>query len=251
MTSRPAGSAGAGPEPADAADPAESVDPADGAEGAEAADGTDGTDRADGGTVAGVLLAAGEGRRLGRAKAVVTLDGVPLAERGVDLLRAGGCAPVVVVTGAAAVEVPGAIAVHNPHWRSGMGSSVRIGLAAVPPRCPAAVVALVDQPLITPAAVARLIDAHRRGARVAVATYGGRPRNPVLIAREYFDAVAARAVGDVGARAFLRAHPRLVTPVGCDGIADPADIDTPEDLERLAGRVEVRPSWRRARRRGR
>jgi CTP:molybdopterin cytidylyltransferase MocA len=66
-----------------------------------------------------------------------------------------------------------------------------------------------------------------------VATYGGRPRNPVLIATEHFEGVAAMAVGDTGARAFLRAHPDLVTEVPCDDVAAPDDIDTPADLAAL------------------
>ena len=66
-----------------------------------------------------------------------------------------------------------------------------------------------------------------------MATYGGRRRNPVLIGRDHFAEVAALAVGDVGARPFLKAHPELVTEVPCDGLGDPADIDTPEDLAAL------------------
>src|SRR5262249_57149249 len=64
--------------------------------------------------VAGVLLAAGEGSRLGRPKALVEIGGQTLAERGVALLRDGGAAPVVVVTGAVAVTLSGVLAVHNP-----------------------------------------------------------------------------------------------------------------------------------------
>jgi len=180
--------------------------------------------------VAGLLLAAGEGRRLGRPKALVELGGERLVDRGVRLLRLAGCGPVLVVTGAAPVEVIGAVVVPNPQWRSGMGSSLRAGLAALPPECPGVVIALVDQPLITPEAVRRLIDAYEAGAPVAVATYEGKPRNPVLIAREHFAAVAEAAVGDVGARDFLRAHPELVIKVPCDDVAAPDDIDTPEDL---------------------
>ncbi|MFC7733107.1 nucleotidyltransferase family protein [Actinomadura keratinilytica] len=179
---------------------------------------------------AGLLLAAGAGRRLGRPKALVEVAGERLADRGVRVLREGGCAPVLVVTGAAPVEVAGAVAVPNPDWRTGMGSSLRAGLAALPPDAPAVVVALVDQPRVGAAAVRRLVAAYRGGARVAVATYGGAPRNPVLIAREHFADAAAAAVGDRGARAFLRARPDLVTPVACDDVAAPDDIDTPADL---------------------
>ncbi|MFC4535312.1 nucleotidyltransferase family protein [Sphaerisporangium dianthi] len=183
--------------------------------------------------VAGLLLAAGGGRRFGAPKALVEYAGERLADRGVRLLRDGGCDPVVVVLGAARAGVPGALAVHNPDWATGMGSSLRAGLSAVPREAGAVVIALVDQPLIRPEAVRRLVAAYRAGAAVAVASYGGAPRNPVLIAREHFHSVRALAEGDVGARPFLRAHPELVTMVPCDDAGDPADVDTPGDLDTL------------------
>jgi len=185
------------------------------------------------GEVAGVLLAAGGGSRLGTPKAIVEYRGERLADRGARLLAEGGCHPVVVVLGAVLVPVRGAITVCNPDWATGMGSSLRAGLRALPGSARAAVIALADQPLIRPAAIARLIAAFHTGATVAVAAYGGVGRNPVLIAREHFAEVAALAEGDVGARPFLRAHPELVTLVPCDDAGDPADVDTPEDLRSL------------------
>ncbi|MEU1882367.1 nucleotidyltransferase family protein [Streptosporangium sp. NPDC020072] len=179
---------------------------------------------------AGLLLAAGGGSRLGTPKALVELDGERLVDRGVRLLREGGCHPVVVVLGAADAQVRGAVVVRNPDWRSGMGSSLRTGLAALPGDAERVVIALADQPSIGPQAVLRLVEAARLGASVAVATYAGRRRNPVLVAREHFAEVAGLAAGDVGARAFLRAHPELVVEVPCDDVGDPADIDTPGDL---------------------
>jgi CTP:molybdopterin cytidylyltransferase MocA len=193
-------------------------------------------------TVAGILLAAGEGSRLGRPKALVEIGGEPLARRGVALLRDGGAAPIVVVTGAVAVDLPGVLAVHNPGWRSGMGSSLAAGLATVPDTCVAAVIALVDQPLVGPEAVRRLIAAHAAGASVAVAAYQGAARNPVLLGREHWPEVVELAVGDAGARPFLRAHPDLVTLVECGDTGRPDDVDTPADLDRLAGLVGQRES---------
>ncbi len=188
-------------------------------------------------SVAGVLLAAGQGARFGKPKALAEFLGESLADRGVALLRAGGAAPVIVVTGAATVDVAGAITVHNPDWRSGMGSSLAVALGAVPAEAAAAVIALVDQPLIGPEAVRRLIAAHLSGASVAVAAYQGVPRNPVLLARGHWAEVTGRAVGDQGARPFLRAHPELVTLLECGDTGDPADADTPADLAALAARL--------------
>ena len=80
------------------------------------------------------------------------------------------------------------------------------------------------------------------GARVAVATYAGAPRNPVLLAREHWAEVTALAVGDAGARPFLRAHPELITAVECGDTGRPDDVDTPADLERIAAELDGRDS---------
>jgi CTP:molybdopterin cytidylyltransferase MocA len=217
-------------------------------------------------SVAGILLAAGEGSRLGQPKALVELGGQTLAERGVALLRAGGAGVVLVVTGAAPVAIPGVRIVHNPYWRSGMGSSLVAGLRALGPAAPgetapaapaivpdgaagsaitttdvgAAVIALADQPLVGAEAVRRLIAAYRDGASVVVAAYGGKPRNPVLIARQHWADVTELAAGDTGARPFLRAHPELVTLVECGDTGSPDDVDTPEDLARVRTVATVR-----------
>ena len=104
------------------------------------------------GNVAGILLAAGEGSRLGQPKALIELGGQSLVRRGIALLRDGGANPVIVVTGATSAAgrtwlaalatdasdgtgptagARGVISVHNPDWRTGMGSS----LAAASPPC--------------------------------------------------------------------------------------------------------------------
>jgi nicotine blue oxidoreductase len=219
--------------------------------------------------VAGILLAAGEGSRLGQPKALVELGGRTLAERGVAMLSDGGADPVLVVAGAVRVTVKGAWTIRNLDWRTGMGSSLAAGLHALDvPHGPgdpeparscdpeasewprgsspgeigwqasasdvvAAVIALTDQPLTGAESVSRLIDAFAAGATIAVAAYRGQPRNPVLIHREHWPAVLSMAVGDTGARPFLRTHPELVTLVECGDIGTPIDIDTPADLDRV------------------
>ena len=82
-------------------------------------------------STAGLVLAAGEGRRFGGPKAPAVIDGERLVDRAVRVMREGGCDPVVVVLGAWVGDVPGAHIVVNDAWSEGMGSSLRVGLAAL------------------------------------------------------------------------------------------------------------------------
>ncbi|GIH16407.1 nucleotidyltransferase family protein [Rugosimonospora africana] len=183
-------------------------------------------------TVAGLLLAAGAGRRYGMPKALVTDAGRLLVERALATLVEGGCDPVIVVLGAAADEVltradlSGATVVVNPDWDSGMGSSLRTGLATLDPRVDAACVLLVDTPGITAGAVRRVAGLAAPAA-LTVATYHGEPGHPVLLGRDHWSAVAELAIGDVGARRYLARHPELVTGVPCEDIAVGDDLDVP------------------------
>jgi nicotine blue oxidoreductase len=189
------------------------------------------------------VLAAGAGRRLGGPKALLEYGGSPLVARAVALARAGGCTRVHAVTGAGAEEARAAgeragaapdVWVRNPAWASGMGSSLRAGLASLAGTgAGAALVLLVDQPGITPEAVARVLGAYEGRATLAAAAYGGERGHPVLLGAAHWAGVAGSAVGDQGARAYLREH--AVRLVECGDLCDPYDIDTPGDLERLRG----------------
>ncbi|HLU56757.1 MAG TPA: nucleotidyltransferase family protein [Pseudonocardia sp.] len=191
---------------------------------------------------AGLLLAAGAGRRMGRPKALVRLGGEPLVRRAVRVLAEGGCAPLVVVVGAAADEVEpllpeGVRVARAPDWDEGMGASLRAGLAAleaVDPVPDAALVHLVDLPGVTAAAVARLA-AHASTGALARAAYDGRPAHPVLLGRDHWAGVRGAARGDAGARTYLSGHPDLEL-VECGDLAEPDDVDTPEQLDQLVQR---------------
>ncbi len=173
----------------------------------------------------GALLAAGGGRRYGMPK-VLAEDGAWL-RRGVAALREGGCEEVVVVLGAAVVEVPEpASAVVNPDWRTGMAGSLRCALRAAR-RGPTEqlIVHLVDIPDVTAEVVRRV----RRAAGVdgvARAAYDGVPGHPVAFGRRHWDALEATLTGDEGGRRFLAGREDVIL-VPCGDIAGGGDHDVP------------------------
>ncbi|MET7423304.1 NTP transferase domain-containing protein [Dactylosporangium sp. NPDC005555] len=193
-------------------------------------------------TIVGLVLAAGGGRRYGGPKALVRHDdGRLLVERAVATLRDGGCTRIVVVLGAESARVRDeaqlgdARLVDNPVWKSGMGSSLRVGLATVAEAeteadAAAVAVLLVDTPGIGPDAVARLLAATDGGSKSLVtATYHGKRGHPVILGRDHWAGVTNLATADVGARAYLVAHADMVLTVPCEDIADDTDLDVPAE----------------------
>ncbi|EFL35855.1 YgfJ family molybdenum hydroxylase accessory protein [Streptomyces viridochromogenes DSM 40736] len=195
----------------------------------------------EGSEVAGLLLAAGGGRRLGgRPKALLTHRGRPLVEHAVRVLREGGCTRVHVVLGARSNEVRArarlrdCVLVDNPGWERGMGSSLRAGLDSLAGTgAGAAVVSLVDQPGIGPEAVARVLEAYTGRESLVSAAYQGVRGHPVLFGAAHWAGIAATATGDRGARAYLKEHAPEITLVECGDVARPFDIDTEADLAHL------------------
>lgn len=191
--------------------------------------------------VAGLLLAAGGGRRLGgRPKALLPHRGRPLVEYAVGVLRAAGCARVHVVLGAAATEVReraelgDCVLVENPDWAEGMGSSLRAGLGSLAGTgARGALVSLVDQPGIGPEAVRRVLAGYEGESSLVSAAYTGVRGHPVLLGRAHWAGIVATATGDRGARAYLKAHEEAITLVECGDVARPYDIDTAADLVHL------------------
>jgi len=171
---------------------------------------------------AGLVLAAGEGKRFGGPKAPFVYEGERLVDRSVRVLREGGCDPIVVVLGAWVGEVPNAEIVVNGDWASGMGSSLQVGLAALPDDVDAVLVTLVDLPGLTGEAISALTD----GADVETLTaaqFGGKRANPVVLGRTHWTGVAESAVGDQGARAYLADRDVRLVPL--DELANGDDLD--------------------------
>jgi CTP:molybdopterin cytidylyltransferase MocA len=184
---------------------------------------------------AGVLLAAGGGTRFAgpvhklRATAA---DGRPLAAHAIDALVGSRLPLLGVVTGAEPLDdlVPDGVAtIPNPNWERGQATSLTAAVRwAAEHGADALVIGLADQPGITSAAWRAVAAAD--ATPIAVATYGGRRGHPVRLHRDVWARLPAD--GDSGARTVIMASPELVTEVPCDG--DPADVDTVEDLDRVA-----------------
>ncbi|WP_427172450.1 nicotine blue oxidoreductase [Arthrobacter sp. 92] len=187
-----------------------------------------------------VLLAAGSGSRLGRGpKALLPFRGQTLVEVLARVLLDGGCREVVIVLGADAARVSETadlarfMVVQNPGWQTGMGGSFRLGVAAAAAE-DHVLIALVDQPGLSPETVARLLASHRPG-RVTAAAYRGpdgrlRRGHPLLLDASLRAEATEAATGDAGARIFLQAHPELVDLVDCNDLSDGEDLDTPDQL---------------------
>lgn len=189
------------------------------------------------GHLAGLVLAAGEGRRLGRPKALVSdADGRSWLARTVAVLRDAGVSDVTVVVGAQADVVrataPEAVTVVDAtDWAEGMGASLRAGLRALaegPRDADAVVMMLVDTPDIGPEVVRRLVAEVATGS-LRRATYAGRPGHPVVLGRDHWAGVIESAGGDRGARDYLAAN--AVVEVECGDLTTGRDIDTPAALE--------------------
>jgi len=196
--------------------------------------------------VAVAILAAGRGSRLGGdvPKPLVELRGRPLVSWALGAATASDLRPVVLVVGhrgeavtRAATE--GVVVVRSRRWRRGIARSLRAALEALEPwaQVGAVAVGLADQPLVGADAYRRLAGAYAEGARVAVATYHGQRRNPVLLGRTMW-AEARRLDGDEGARALMGDDG--VVEVDCTDTGSAADVDTLDDLREAERLLEAR-----------
>jgi xanthine dehydrogenase accessory factor len=187
--------------------------------------------------IAIAVLAAGASTRLGRPKQLVELDGEPLVRRVATRCLERGT--VGVVLGAHAAEVEHALGelrvvrIANASWEEGIASSIRAAVAwAESTTAHALVIVLGDQPMITADHVGQLRDAWLAGAPIAASRYESILGAPAIFDRSVWPALAALQ-GDQGAGKLLYAAP--VVAIDFDG----RDIDTPEDLTRLASSPSV------------
>jgi CTP:molybdopterin cytidylyltransferase MocA len=185
--------------------------------------------------IAGLVLAAGAGRRFGGGKLLAELDGSPLLEYALAAVERAPLDRTVVVLGADADAILARVPLHGAEpvvcedWEEGQSASLRCGAEKLA-GAEAVVVTLGDQPRLSPKAIERIVGARTPKAEALRATYGGAPGHPVLLERRLLGRIHVLH-GDTGARALLKRA--RVVEVACDGLGSAADIDTPEDLEAL------------------
>ena len=198
--------------------------------------------------IGAVLLAAGEGLRMGGvAKSLITLQGVPLINRQLVALSGAGVDEVVVVTGHAREAVEAAVSsfpvtlAHNAAFQEGQQGSVRVGLNALGQKLDAVLVLLADQPLIASADLTELIAAFKKRAQgqVVVPMVNGQRGNPIVLSEVAREQIMASGT-NLGCRNLIERNPELVCVHETANTRFVTDLDTPEDMAALAERT----GWR-------
>lgn len=188
----------------------------------------------------GIVLAAGAGSRLGgRAKGLIEIEGEPLVERTLRVLREVGVDELVVVTGhyraqleswlesAAVVEVTQPLDTHT------QADSLRLGVAGLSENIDAVMVLPVDMPALTRQDLVDLIGAYKHasdGIEFVGPMVGTRPGNPVLFSRQIATQIL-QGEGDFGSGAWRHQQPDWLLEWQTDNPHYVADIDTPEELD--------------------
>lgn len=193
----------------------------------------------EGDRVAAVILAAGRSTRMGGPnKLVAEINGKPMVRIAAEEALASRAGPVIVVTGHQSDQVENALhgldvnVVRNADYASGLSTSLRAGISALPPGMDGALICLADMPQVGRDLIDRMIESFdpEKGALIVVPTIGGRRGNPVLWSRRFFPDLMALQ-GDIGARELIGKFSEAVYEVAVEGNAALTDVDTPEALE--------------------
>src|SRR5262245_28090268 len=192
-----------------------------------------------------ILLAAGESRRMGSAKALLPYQGQTFIARICNTFLSAGVDELIVVLGARVDELRQALPMHvklrtviNTHYTLGQLSSLTVGIGALSSESEAVLVNLVDHPLIAAETMKTLITSFRAAPLpILVASYRGKRGHPVLFSRQVYGEILAAPL-DQGAKVVIRKDPARVREIPLDDPGILADIDTPEDYARYVGLQE-------------
>lgn len=192
------------------------------------------------GKVCIVMLAAGRSERFGSAKLLAEYRGKPLLHHALSAAQGTCPGDIYLVVGHNAEAIGDAAAgfvatvIRNEAYATGTGSSIACGVRACREHADAILIMLADQPLVSSAHLAQLVDRWTGAPDEIIASrFSGTNGPPVLFASAFFDKLE-QLRGDMGARAILRNNPNRLRTVEFEAAS--IDIDTPEDLEELTDR---------------
>jgi len=207
--------------------------------------------------LAGIILAAGMGTRMGATKQLLPLGGRPVLEKVIQNGLAAHLDPLILVLGHEANKIMDRLflsrarVVINSKYKTGMSSSIKAGLAAIGPLCDGAMFLLGDQPQVPTAILKALIQSYTNQAHtkrphtdrphtnqtIVIPTFRGRQGNPVIFGRHFFPELN-QLTGDIGGRVLFKAHPEKIIQVPVETNAICFDLDTPEDYATLCQQEE-------------
>ncbi len=184
--------------------------------------------------IAGLVVAAGASSRLGRPKQLLSLGGKPLPAWVLDAMREAGLGILVLVLGHEAEAIRGVLnlegvtVVVNTRYAEGMSTSLRVGLGAMGPNVEGVVIAMGDQPFISPSLITGLIAEHHRTEQpIVAADFGDYQGPPIFLGRNVWP-LADEIRGDQGARFLLRSRPDWVATTPVPNRVVSLDVDTEE-----------------------
>jgi molybdenum cofactor cytidylyltransferase len=187
--------------------------------------------------IAGIILAAGMGTRMGRTKQLLPFEGRTVLEHVIQNGLAADLDPLILVLGHGANKILDTILVSrtqvviNSRHKNGMSTSIKAGLTAIGSSCEGAMFLLGDQPLVGPSILKKLIHA-ATGNTIVIPTFQGDRGNPVIFGRRFFPELNT-LTGDIGGRVLFKDHPERISEVPVETNAVCFDLDTPEDYEIL------------------
>jgi nicotine blue oxidoreductase len=189
-----------------------------------------------------IVLAAGQGERLGRIKPLVPIDGVPALARVVQTVKAAGIERIIVVLGHAASEIQATVPLNgcrvvvNPHFEDGMASSLKTGIAALAKKADGFLILHADMPYLLPQTVRVVLAQAREGMKIVAPAFRGRRGFPVYLHATCLPKLVPILTGETGARQYIEEHrdDLVLVPVDDEGAVH--DIDRVEDLRRKGGK---------------
>jgi molybdenum cofactor cytidylyltransferase len=192
----------------------------------------------------GIILAAGESKRMGKQKLLLPFGEKTILGSTIDNAIHSDIKNILVVLGSHSSEIFDLIKYlpvrfcFNENYRTGMLSSVQNGIRALPPECEAVMVFPGDQPMIPPEVIKKVIEIYQSIKKgIVIPTFKKKRGHPILIDRKYFEEIIKL---EQGLRTLSALHPEDVLEVECDSSGILKDIDTKEEYKELLHRVTQR-----------